>query len=135
MKCGMGILDAMRDSVRDGGAAPAPPKPVSETQNKIADQIATFLRLGIAAWPLIADLATKEQEISRKSTHSRFAGNGKESVIAKKLQKKPKFLFSQWKNRRNGVNPTKDIQNPGEKPTNPAEGQIARKTHGAQPRQ
>ena len=94
MKCGMGILDAMRDSVRDGGgAAPAPPKHVSETQNKIADQIATFLRLGIAAWPLIADLSTKEQEISRKSTHSRFAGNGKESAIAKKLQRNRNFCF------------------------------------------
>ena len=94
MKCGMGILDAMRDSVRDGGCCPpAPPKPVSETQNKIADQIATFLRLGIAAWPLIADLGTKEQEISRKSTHSRFAGNGKESAIAKKLQRNRNFCF------------------------------------------
>ena len=76
------------------GAAPAPPKPVSETQNKIADQIATFLRLGIAAWPLIADLGTKEQEISRKSTHSRFAGNGKESAIAKNCKETEIFVFT-----------------------------------------
>ncbi len=95
MKCGMGILDAMRDSVRDGGALPpAPPKPVSETQNKIADQIATFLRLGIAAWPLIADLGTKEQEISRKAPIPALRGTEKSPQSQKSCKETEIFVFT-----------------------------------------
>lgn len=94
MKCGMGILDAMRDSVRDGGgAAPAPPKHVSETQNKIADQIATFLRLGITVGCQGADRNPKSQVIGSRTIHFRFEGDGKESPIAKKLQRSRNFCF------------------------------------------
>mgnify|MGYP006959232673 CR=1 FL=1 len=62
-------------------------------KNKIAAQIATFLRLGIIAWPPVADRSAKAQEISRKKDPFPHCGDGKESVIAKKLQKGRDFCL------------------------------------------
>ena len=71
----------------------AAPSPLRKPKNKIAAQIATFLRLGIVAWPPIADLNPKMQEISRKKEPFPLCGDGKESAIAKKLQKSRDFCF------------------------------------------
>ena len=71
----------------------AAPSLLRKPKNKIAAQIATFLRLGIVAWPPIADWDPKMQEISRKKEPFPLCGDGKESVIAKKLQKSRDFCF------------------------------------------
>ena len=75
--------------------APLPrcPSPLRKPKNKIAAQIATFLRLGIVAWPPIADRSTKVQEISRKNEPFPLFGDRKESLIAKKLQRSQDFCF------------------------------------------
>ena len=71
----------------------AAPSPLRKPKNKIAAQIATFLRLGIVAWPPIADRSTKVQEISRKNEPFPLFGDRKESLIAKKLQRSQDFCF------------------------------------------
>ena len=71
----------------------AAPSPLRKPKNKIAAQIATFLRLGIVAWPPIADRSTKAQEISRKNEPFPLFGDGKGSVITKKLQRSQDFCF------------------------------------------
>ena len=58
----------------------AAPSPLRKPKNKIAAQIATFLRLGIVAWPPIADRSTKVQEISRKNEPFPLFGDRKESL-------------------------------------------------------
>ena len=75
--------------------APLPryPSPLRKPKNKIAAQIATFLRLGIVAWPPIADRSTKAQEISRKNEPFLLLGDRKESLIEKKLQRSQDFCF------------------------------------------
>ena len=75
--------------------APLPrcPNPLRKPKNIIAAQIATFLRLGIVAWPPIADRSTKAQEISRKNEPFPLFGDRKESLIAKKLQRSQDFCF------------------------------------------
>ena len=70
----------------------AAPSPLRKPKNKIAAQIATFLRLGIVAWPPIADRSTKVQEISRKNEPFPLFGDRKESLIAKKLQRNRDFV-------------------------------------------
>ena len=114
-------------------------EPAPETQNKITAQIATFLRLGIVAWRPIADLDPKMQEISRKKDPFPLCGGGKESVIAKKLQKSRDFCFHTRR-----VAATRRIlrktcripatKKTGEKRTDTAAGQITHKTHETQPR-
>ena len=71
----------------------AAPSPLRKPKNKLAAQIATFLRLGIVAWPPIADRSTKVQEISRKNEPFPLFGDRKESLIAKKLQRSQDFCF------------------------------------------
>ena len=71
----------------------AAPSPLRKPKNKIAAQIATFLRLGIVAWPPIADRSTKAQEISHKNEPFPLFGDRKESLIAKKLQRSQDFCF------------------------------------------
>lgn len=75
--------------------APLPrcPNPLRKPKNIIAAQIATFLRLGIVAWPPIADRSTKAQEISRKNEPFPLFGDRKESLIEKKLQRSQDFCF------------------------------------------
>ena len=73
----------------------AAPSPLRKPKNKIAAQIATFLRLGIVAWPPIADRSTKAQEISRKNEPFPLFGDRKESLIEKKSCKEARiFVFS-----------------------------------------
>lgn len=64
-----------------------------ELRNKNSALVATFLRLGIVAWPPITDWDPKMQEISRKKELFPLCGDGKESVIAKKLQRSRDFCF------------------------------------------
>ena len=71
----------------------AAPSPLRKPKNKIAAQIATFLRLGIVAWPPVADRGTKAQEISRKNEPFPLFGDRKESLIEKKLQRSQDFCF------------------------------------------
>ncbi len=71
----------------------AAPSPLRKPKNKIAAQVATFLRLGIVAWPPIADRSTKAQEISRKNEPFPLFGDRKESLIEKKLQRSQDFCF------------------------------------------
>lgn len=80
-------------SAARGCALPRCPEPVPKAKNKITAQIATFLRLRIVAWPPIANWDPKMQEISRKKEPFPLCGDGKESVIAKKVAEKPGFLF------------------------------------------
>lgn len=62
-------------------------------KTKLRPKLQLFLRLGVVAWPPIADRDTKMQEISRKKDPFPLCGGGKESVIAKKLQKSRDFCF------------------------------------------
>ena len=87
----LSFLYGNRCRVRRSRAAPSP---LRKPKNKIAAQVATFLRLGIVAWPPIADRSTKAQEISRKNEPFPLFGDRKESLIEKKVAKKPGFLFS-----------------------------------------
>ncbi len=72
----------------------AAPSPLRKPKNKIAAQIATFLRLGIVAWPPIADRSTKAQEISRKNEPFLLLGGQERVPNRKKVAEKPGFLFS-----------------------------------------
>ena len=72
---------------------PRCPSPLRKPKNKIAAQIATFLRLGIVAWPPIADRSAKAQEISRNNEPFPLFGDRKESLIEKKLQRSQDFCF------------------------------------------
>ncbi|CDB33211.1 unknown [Eggerthella sp. CAG:209] len=81
----------------------AAPSPLRKPKNKIAAQIATFLRLGIVAWPPIADRSAKAQEISRKNEPFPFFGDRKESLIEKKLQRSQFFCFCNKRIYRNGL--------------------------------
>ena len=83
--------------------------PLRKPKNKIASQIATFLRLGIVAWPPIADRSTKAQEISHKNEPFPLFGDRKESLIEKKLQKSQDFCFLTRRNRRNGADPAENM--------------------------
>ena len=87
----------------------AAPSPLRKPKNKIAAQIATFLRLGIVAWPPIADRSTTVQEISRKNEPFPLFGDRKESLIAKKLQRSQDFCFLTRRNRRNGADPAENM--------------------------
>lgn len=108
-------------------------------KNKIAAQIATFLRLGIVVWRPIADRDTKMQGISRKKDPFPLCGGGKEPVIAKKLQKSRDFCFHTRR-----IAATRRIlrktcripatKKTGEKRTDTATGQITHKAHETQPR-
>lgn len=117
----------------------AAPSLLRKPKNKITAQIATFLRLGIVAWPPIAEWDPKMQEISRKKEPFPLFGDEKESVIAKKLQKSQDFCFRTRK-----IAATRRIlrktcripatKKTGEKRTGTATGQITHKTHETQPR-
>ena len=87
----------------------AAPSPLRKPKNKIAAQIATFLRLGIVAWPPIADRSTKAQEISHKNEPFPLFGDRKESLIEKKLQRSQDFCFLTRRNRRNGADPAENM--------------------------
>lgn len=87
----------------------AAPSPLRKPKNKIAAQVATFLRLGIVMWPPIADRSTKAQEISRKNEPFPLFGDRKESLIEKKLQRSQDFCFLTRRNRRNGADPAENM--------------------------
>lgn len=80
-----------------------------EAKNKKSIQLATFLRLGIVAWPPIADRSTKAQEISHKNEPFPLFGDRKESLIEKKLQRSQDFCFLTRRNRRNGADPAENM--------------------------
>lgn len=82
-----------RTAIGSACAASTLPEPAPKPKNKIAAQIATFLRLGIVAWPPIADRSAKAQEISRKNEPFPLFGDRKESLIEKKLQRSQDFCF------------------------------------------
>ena len=56
-------------------------------------KIATFLRLAIAADVQITNRAPKMEQNDRSVPHFHFAGDEKEPLIAKKLQKRQDFCF------------------------------------------
>lgn len=56
-------------------------------------KIATFLRLAIAVDVQITDRAPKMKQNDRSVPHFHFAGDKKEPLIAKKLQKRQDFCF------------------------------------------
>lgn len=56
---------------------------------------AIFLRLRIVAGRKGANCGPESQQISCGAAPFRFADEGKESAIAKKAARKPRFLFSQ----------------------------------------
>ena len=56
---------------------------------------ATFLRLRIVAGRKGVNCGPESQQISCGAAPFRFADEGKESAIAKKAARKPRFLFSQ----------------------------------------
>lgn len=68
-------------------------KPPRELENKKMARIATFLRLRIVVWFQIASRGVKTRIIGHKTAYFRFAGTGKESLIAKKLQRCEGFCF------------------------------------------
>lgn len=117
----------------------AAPSLLRKPKNKITAQIAIFLRLGIVAWPPIADRDPKMREISRKKEPFPLCGDGKEFVIAKKLQKSRDFCFHTRRIAATGRILRKTCRIPaakktGEKRTGTAAGQITHKTHETQPR-
>lgn len=61
--------------------------------NKKVIKIATFLRLAIAVDVQITDRAPKMKQNDRSVPHFHFAGDKKEPLIAKKLQKRQDFCF------------------------------------------
>lgn len=61
--------------------------------NKKVIKIATFLRLAIAADVQITNRAPKMKQNDRSVPHFHFAGDKKEPLIAKKLQKRQDFCF------------------------------------------
>lgn len=61
--------------------------------NKKVIKIATFLRLAIAADVQITNRAPKMKQNDRSVPHFHFAGDEKEPLIAKKLQKRQDFCF------------------------------------------
>lgn len=61
--------------------------------NKKVIKIATFLRLAIAADVQITDRAPKMKQNDRSVPHFHFAGDEKEPLIAKMLQKRQDFCF------------------------------------------
>lgn len=61
--------------------------------NKKVIKIATFLRLAIAVDVQITDRAPKMKQSDRSVPHFHFAGDKKEPLIAKKLQKHQDFCF------------------------------------------
>mgnify|MGYP000105420389 CR=1 FL=1 len=80
--------------------APGPPYPPSallqscwKSGNKKVIKIATFLRLAIAVDVQITDRAPKMKQNDRSVPHFHFAGDKKEPLIAKKLQKRQDFCF------------------------------------------
>lgn len=80
----------------------AAPSPLRKPKNKIAAQIATFLRLGIVMWPPIADRSTKAQEISRKNEPFPLFGDRKEPLIEKSCRGARIFVFSLGKSPKQG---------------------------------
>ena len=87
----LSFLYGNRCRVRRSRAAPSP---LRKPKNKIAAQVATFLRLGIVAWPPIADRSTKAQEISRKNEPFPLFGDRKESLIEKSCKEARIFVFT-----------------------------------------
>lgn len=80
--------------------APGLPRPPSallqscwKSGNKKVIKIATFLRLAIAADVQITNRAPKMKQNDRSVPHFHFAGDEKEPLIAKKLQKRQDFCF------------------------------------------
>lgn len=62
-------------------------------KTKLRPKLQLFLRLGIVAWPPIADRSAKAQEISRKNEPFPLFGDRKEPLIEKKLQRSQDFCF------------------------------------------
>lgn len=62
-------------------------------ETKKVIKIATFLRLAIAADVQITNRAPKMKQNDRSVPHFHFAGDEKEPLIAKKLQKRQDFCF------------------------------------------
>ena len=69
------------------------PKPLREYRNKNLDIFATFLRLRIVASFPIADWGAKAQVNRFHGGMFSLCGDGREPVIAKKLQKRLNFCF------------------------------------------
>lgn len=76
--------------------------------NKKVIKIATFLRLAIAVDVQITDRAPKMKQNDRSVPHFHFAGDKKEPLIAKKLQKRQDFCFrkANYRNRSRFCNQT-----------------------------
>lgn len=76
--------------------------------NKKVIKIATFLRLAIAVDVQITDRAPKMKQNDRSVPHFHFAGDKKEPLIAKKLQKRQDFCFrkANYRNRSRSRNQT-----------------------------
>ena len=73
---------------------PRCPSPLRKPKNKVAAQMATILRLGIVAWPPIADRSAKAQEISRNNEPFPLFGDRKESLIEKSCREARIFVFT-----------------------------------------
>lgn len=77
--------------------APRPPSALLQScrksGNKKVIKIATFLRLAIAADVQITNRTPKMKQNDRSVPHFHFTGEGKEPLIAKKLQKRQDFCF------------------------------------------
>lgn len=78
-------------------------------KTKLRPKLQLFLRLGIVAWPPIADRSAKAQEISRKNEPFPLFGDRKESLIEKKLQRSQDFCFLTRRNRRNEADPAENM--------------------------
>ena len=114
-------------------------EPAPETQKQNNGPNCNFFAIRNCAWPPIADWDPKMQEICRKKDPFPLCEDGKESVIAKKLQKSRDFCFHTRRIAATGRILRKTCRIPatkktGEKRTDTAAGQITHKTHGTQPR-
>ena len=85
-----------RSQYRARSASPPPSALLQscwKSGNKKVIKIATFLRLAIAVDVQITDRAPKMKQNDRSVPHFHFAGDKKEPLIAKKLQKRQDFCF------------------------------------------
>lgn len=95
--CATPCCQAPRRSQYRARSASPPPSALLQScwksGNKKVIKIATFLRLAIAADVQITNRAPKMKQNDRSVPHFHFAGDEKEPLIAKKLQKRQDFCF------------------------------------------